>query len=349
MKPDFSEAVLEEIVVHRVGSHAEDEGVQLTDSPLGELDADSLSLLRHYFLKSFKSEEFFGFHHESDLTLNETYNYVDEVFEDPDKLYLQSVKIAKHLYEESTHPNIKPGELYVAYFSYVLLGEERVDAVGIFKSESRQSYLKVFLKDGEADVDSDQGIDINKLDKGCIIFNSRKDMGYRVLVVDQTNKGQEAHYWKEDFLRVKPFQDNFLHTKNVMNLAKTFIEKELDKEYEVDKVDKIDLMNRSSKYMERNDTFRIDTFQEEVFQEPEFIDSFQQYKQKFNEEEEVGTFDEFEISKSAYKGNKKFFKSVVKLDKNFHIYIHGNRELVEKGFDPEKGKNFYLLYYDNES
>ena len=34
------------------------------------------------------------------------------------------------------------------------------------------------------------------------------------------------------------------------------------------------------------------------------------------------------------------------LDRNFHIYVHGNRNLLEQGED-EKGK-FYKVYYQEE-
>lgn len=37
-------------------------------------------------------------------------------------------------------------------------------------------------------------------------------------------------------------------------------------------------------------------------------------------------------------------KSVIKLDKNFHIYIHGRRDKIQEGEDG-KGK-FIKLYYD---
>lgn len=40
------------------------------------------------------------------------------------------------------------------------------------------------------------------------------------------------------------------------------------------------------------------------------------------------------------------FKSVIKLDKNYHIYIHGDRQLIEQGED-NKGK-FYKVYYKEE-
>ncbi|MDD4067910.1 MAG: nucleoid-associated protein, partial [Bacteroidales bacterium] len=54
----------------------------------------------------------------------------------------------------------------------------------------------------------------------------------------------------------------------------------------------------------------------------------------------------FNISDSAVKKQARVFKSVIKLDKNFHIYVHGDRKLIEQGQD-EKGK-FYKVYYNEE-
>jgi hypothetical protein len=42
------------------------------------------------------------------------------------------------------------------------------------------------------------------------------------------------------------------------------------------------------------------------------------------------------------------FKSILKLDKNFHIYIHGRQDLIERGFDEAKGKHFYKVYFEQE-
>ena len=54
----------------------------------------------------------------------------------------------------------------------------------------------------------------------------------------------------------------------------------------------------------------------------------------------------FGISDSAVKKQARSYKSVIKLDRNFHIYVHGNRNLLEQGED-EKGK-FYKVYYEEE-
>ena len=59
-------------------------------------------------------------------------------------------------------------------------------------------------------------------------------------------------------------------------------------------------------------------------------------------------FENFEISSNAVKETKKKFKSVLKLDKNFSVYIHGNRDYVVKGFDEERQMNYYQLYFNDE-
>ena len=63
-------------------------------------------------------------------------------------------------------------------------------------------------------------------------------------------------------------------------------------------------------------------------------------------ERDIRIEDEFGISDSAVKKQARSYKSVIKLDRNFHIYVHGNRNLLEQGED-EKGK-FYKVYYQEE-
>ena len=58
--------------------------------------------------------------------------------------------------------------------------------------------------------------------------------------------------------------------------------------------------------------------------------------------------DAFEISDYAVKKQSRVFKSIIKLDKNFHIYVHGDKNKIEKGTDHE-GRKYYILYYDDES
>ena len=341
----FKEAQLEQLAIHYIGNSSDEEGMQLSKE-LVSVDADITSLLKSYFLKPFKEQGSFTFHHESDINLNEVFHYASAIFDDPDSLFLQSINIAKHLYESSSHPNIKPGELYITYFDECIINGEVVEVLGLFKSESKEKYIKVFSNNGNYDVNSDEGININKLDKGCLIFNTERDSGYRVAIVDNTNKSSEAQYWMSQFLNLKPNEDSYYHTKNYISLCKDFAEEAFP---EADKVDKIDLVNNTVEFFSKKEAFNIEEFNNEVMQEESMIEKFQNYRETFQETNDVPSYDEFEISKPSLKQSKKNIKSVIKLDKNFHVYVHGNRQNIVRGFDEQLEMNTYTLYFKEEN
>ncbi len=342
---NFKEAQLEQLAIHFIGNAADEEGMNLSKQ-LVQVDADITTLLKSYFLKPFKEQELYTFHHGSDLELNEIFHYASAIFDDPASLYLQSINIAKHLYESSSHPNIKPGELYISYFDECVINGEVVEVLGIFKSENKDTYLKVYPQGEGYGLEGEQGININKLDKGCLIFNTEKESGYRVAVIDNTNKSSEAQYWLTQFLNIRPNEDSYYHTKNYISLCKEFAEEAFP---EADKVDKIDMVNNAVEFFSKKESFNIEEFNNEVMQDETMIEKFQSYKNTFQETNDVPAFDEFDISKQAVKRSKRFIKSVIKLDKNFHVYVHGNRQNIVRGFDEQLNMNTYTLYFKEES
>jgi hypothetical protein len=223
-----------------------------------------------------------------------------------------------------------------------------VDAVGLFKSESRETYLKVYPLNGAFEIGHDDGININKLDKGCLIFNQDKAEGYACAVVDNLSKGEEARYWRDDFLQVKPRSDDFHNTTAVMNLCRKFVKEKLPQEFETSRADQVDLLNRSMNFLKQNEDFEMDEFNEQVLNSPDLINSFTSFKNQLSGETEFNIPENFTISENAVKKQSKFMKSVIKLDKNFHIYIHGDRQMVDKGFDATRGLNYYQLYFEEE-
>ena len=129
-----------------------------------------------------------------------------------------------------------------------------------------------------------------------------------------------------------------------MTITKSFITESLPEQFEIEKADQIDLLNRSANYFKNKEEFTMQEFEHEVLQDKQVIDAFQSY----DKGELFGINRGFEISQQAVKRQAKIFKSVLKLDRNFHVYIHGNRELIERGED-ETGRKFYKLYYKEES
>ena len=343
---NFPYTNIRHLSVHRVGNRTADEGVYCTKAGV-EISTGLHDLLLNYFLTPFKSTEYFHLYHEESLFSNEVYAAVQRIFEQPNRLHAQSVLLAKYLYEQSTHPKIKSGELYVAYLADCVVDGEAVDAIGLFKSENKEPFLKVEQDDENFVMESELGINLQKLDKGCIIFNTERDKGYMVAVVDNSSRGAEASFWIDDFLHLCQRKDEYYNTRNVLTLCKNFVNNELPQQFEVSKADQADFLNRSVKFFKENDNFDMDEFANEVIAQPDVIRSFNKYKMEYEKDFDIDIVDNFAISDNAVKKEARVFKSVIKLDKNFHIYVHGNRELIERGTD-EKGK-FYKVYYKEEN
>ncbi|PTS99093.1 hypothetical protein DBR11_13275 [Pedobacter sp. HMWF019] len=347
----FSEASLAELSIHRIGNKSEDEFYVLSEQSLVIEDEQLKNLLLQYFLGPYgKVNEIYRFFHPNeDLNLNEVYHFAESIFEKGERFHDNSQQLAKYLYEISNHPKIKSGELYVAYFENVQIEGELHDAIGIFKSENKETYLKVYPENSGFNVSYEQeAINISKLDKGCLIINTEKEQGYKIAVIDQTNRSAEAVYWKDEFLKLRIRNDNYHQTSNVLGVYKNFVTQKLDEDFEISKADKIDLLNRSIKYFKEKDSFDLDEFSSEVIANAEGIESFKNYKKSYEEEFDTAIPDSFDISDAAVKKQARDYKSVLKLDKNFHIYIHGNKELIEKGFDDDKSMNYYKVYFREE-
>jgi hypothetical protein len=345
---DYTNCIIEQIAVHNVGNKTNDEDLQLSKNLIDFSDGNLDELLLSYFLKPFPDTEYYNFtFSDDDFKLNPLFNYTKDIFEDPDCFHISSIKIAKHLYEVSNHPNIKSGDLFIAKFSNILIDNQSFETIGIFKSENQQVFLKVDRNADDFILNHEDGINIEKLDKGCLIFNTDQANGYKIAIVDKSNKSTEAQYWKELFLNLKPCSDNYHHTKDFLDIAKNYVTKQVSEEFEIGKTDKIDILNRSVDYFKSHDSFNKTEFETEVFNNEELIESFRKFDNSYRETNEMSVVEDFEISAQAVKKQARAFKSVLKLDKNFHIYIHGDKSKIESGVEND-GRKFYKIYYDTE-
>jgi hypothetical protein len=102
-------------------------------------------------------------------------------------------------------------------------------------------------------------------------------------------------------------------------------------------------------YFKTKEQFNLQEFADEVIHHPEVVDSFMDYKRHFESNRKYVIDEEFDIHLAAVKKQQKVFKSVLKLDKNFHVYIHGRQDLLERGYDETVGKKYYKLYFDEEA
>ncbi|MFT5969597.1 MAG: hypothetical protein ACI8ZO_000086 [Flavobacteriales bacterium] len=333
---NFSDVSITNTIVHRIGNKAKGEDVRVSDRTV-EQDENLDKAMKRFFLNSFREEQQgHRFFHEMGLDMNEVYRCAQNLFDEQD-FVKNSQQIAQHLFKQTRNAAIKAGDLFVAYFEGIELDDEVYHGIGIFKSESKNLFLGV---DGW-DIGVYEGIGLNKQDKGCLIIDTEEEEGYKCFLYEAG--GVETEYWRNDFLSLSPIEDSYANTYEFMSKCKTFLTTDIKADVEVDRATQINLVKDTVEYFQLNDTFRMEDFKEKVLVEDETIESFDRYISDNKIEQ-----NEFEIAPNAVKKQKRKFKSVLKLDTNFHIYIHGNRDLIEYGIDEETGKKFYKVYFEEE-
>lgn len=342
-------AIIASLSVHLVGNKVADPVPDLSAAPL-QLNDITSEVLKNYFTAPFsRLNGFETFFHPSSLEYNVCYNLAGKIFEGEMELHEASKELAGWLYEQSGSHFIKKGEFFVVSFTDVIVDGMNVDAVGLFKSENKEKFIKVGGSGNTLSLEVEEGMYVNKMDKGCLVFNMDKETGYRVMSIDNTNKGAEARYWIHDFLGLRPAADAFHTTETVMDMARLYIQDNLQEEFDVSKVNKADYLNRSADYFKNRETYQEEEFVQEVFRHPEVVDSYNRFKSQYQQNADIELQSEFEISRPAAKKKFAGFRSVLKLDKNFHVYIHGDTSLIENGYDEGRGMKYYRFYYENEA
>jgi len=341
---------IDKMFLHKVGNKARNEEMILSDKPY-ELDDEMHALLKEYFLKPFreKEEEYYKFTHEVDVEFNDIFCAVEEIFKGNEHA-ANGFAITTKLYNQANHPHIKSGEVYICQLSNILYDNERVDAIGIFKSEIKQDFLQ--FKDEEDHIEAilQQGVNLAKLDKGALILNVEAEDGYRILTVDQ-NK-YDTKYWLENFLNIQEAEDANFHTKNYLKFCRDFA-KDVVLPAE-DKQQEIMFMNRAVNHFASNDEFQEDSFLNEVLENPNLIPEFKNYKEERAPKYKIEDLSDFAVSNQAVTNARKKYKSVIELDTNVTIKMdfinpESAEKYIEKGWDEERQMYYYLVYFNSEN
>ncbi len=340
---EFNDATISKIVFHRIST--EDENSILSDNVFEIANKVDEETLKRIFLKSFQANAVtYEFTHDVDVELNVLLKISSSIQQGEDFL-AKSINIHQHLKAVSKHPNIKDGDLFIVHFHDIKLDNKYHDALGIYKIENKESFIETTAQsNGQIGFGFRKGIGSKRLDKACLIIFTEQP--YTVLVID--NNRTETDYWQNEFIKVGLRNDNVNITNQFLTLTKNFVTQQFPTEFEVSKADQIDLLNRSVEYFKSHENFDKEEFEEEVFQDKGLINSFRNFDANYRDVNAIEIAEDFTISSQAVKKMARVFKSVIKLDKNFHIYIHGDRNLIEQGID-EDGRKFYKIYFNEES
>jgi len=347
---NFSQSRIKHLIIHEIGNKIRDEKLFLS-SKIQRIEENFENVLLNYFLKSFiTNEEMHNFYHNSNLDLNEIYSYSKTNFEEKNELSFieNSQNIAKHLYEFTLHPKIIRGELIIVEIEDVIYDDKSINLLGIFKSENKDSFLKVIRDSDNIKLQDDKGINISKIEKGCLILNHAQEDGFGVLNIDNNN--QSTEYWTNKFLNIRPVKNSSHKTKEIIKICKVFSDEILSSKY--DNEVEFSFNNDYINYFEDNDTYDADSFASTIFKDDQIKNEFFTFHESNKESFDIDLKDSFEVSHTDVKKEKKKIKNIIKLDTNLELKVLLNKDdgtkNIEKGFDDEKGMSYYKIYFNEE-
>ena len=348
IKLRFPAAVVTRLFLAKVGNPVREEPLQ-TSKQAFDVDEEEREVLTPLFLKPFRNLMAHRFQHHSSLDKHEMNQLAGAIFAAPSRLLEHGTDIARRLYSKSNHPNIKSGDLCLSLIDDVEIEGRMTNALCILKSETVMPFLSISAEDGDLKLHTEEGINPEKIDKGCLIINHWPEQGYYVLTFDRS--GGESRFWVRDFLGLQAVPDSAFLTSTYAELAMAAVRQELEPTAPPE------VSGRAAgevvAYFDEHENFDLQEFEERVLKTPEAVAHFAGERQKLEEERGQPLQTNFEISPKDVKKVKKQAQAVVKLDTGFEIHIKpevvsGAEWLLERGEDDAKGMKFIKLYYNED-
>lgn len=333
-------------VVQRVGNKSKGDGVSFSSEETSMIEAEPL--ITALISSAFKFNDIKKFDFVGGLDLNPVYRFASSIFDDNNSLVANANNLAKYLYEQSVHPSIKIGEFYVILFRNCEVEGELVDALGLFKSESQDSILRIVNDGKKLSVYPEKGMSLKKLDEGCIVFNKNKNDGYIVATLDYSRRTKNVDYWKDSFLHVISPNDDYHQTIDVINLFKDFALSDVVSNCSMSRSEIAVMINKCIDVLSDDDNISIDSLSHQVFKDESLQAKFFKFKSEFEEKHRVNFPETIQLSVDALRKKATGKLTKIKLDKNFELNICNLGEMLERGFDKERGLNYYKLWFENE-
>lgn len=348
MTVNFNKAAITALALAKVGNPQRGESLKTSKDlcQFGEQDKDMLTLA---FTKPFRNLDRYCFHHTSSLELNEMYSYAGTIFDQEDRFLAYGRKIARHLYDQTKHPNIKSGDLCIAYITGIQVDGAPCSAISIVKSESLFPFLEISDKDGDLHLTTHNGIYPEKIDKGCLVINHDRDEGCVVYTFDKS--GADTNFWVRDFLGARARKDDDFKTKQYANMCVQFAEEGLPGDVPTE--ERYRVANDALQYMQEREQFDGNHFQDEVLREPSLVENFNTFKSQFTDEDGEPIADNFAISKQQAKKAGSKIKGVLKLDTGVVMrftpdFAERESDVLERGYDEEMKMKYVKVFYNDE-
>ena len=186
-----------------------------------------------------------------------------------------------------------------------------------------EPFLSISSRHGDLKITTEHGINPEKIDKGCLIFNAFEKTGYYVLTFDRA--GAHSRFWLRDFLGVRLITDDAVLTNQYADLAVSFLQSGDASGGEPageDVARQTVAAKRAMNYFDTKDQFSMQEFEEEVLRkDPEMVARFKEHKARFEEEAGLPLKETFGISRTGVAKVKKKVGGVMKFDTGVEVRL----------------------------
>jgi hypothetical protein len=329
------------ISIHKINETAE---IMFGRVPNLLMEGTENHILARVLLKGFNRDAPYRFSKQKNGEIPALENIVNELSGNKDEFINFSMGIAR---EWAANYHDEPGEhdLILCQFLNIQTGDEINTAYGIFYIDTLEKFLQVIRTNNEISIQLNEGINLKKIND-CALMIPGLNGKPAELFFKQPDYGYKKDLFTYRFLKATPVHNNFYNTASHLDILKAYVDHELEDEAPLDKIEKI---SRSADYFTSHDHFDQNEYDTAIFEDSDHKAAFDRFREQYAMDNDIRIVDEFEISPTAVKKNFRRIRSVIKLDRNFHVYVHGNRENIIRGYDAERGKHFYQLFFDEEN
>lgn len=318
-----------------VGNKTRGEGLSAA-SVLADV-SESSEFLTKLVEKSFAMDDLKRFSYIESVELNPVYQFVSKMFDDKEAFLKQSVNIATFLYDQSVHPNIRNGELYVLLLECEYK-KETVEAIAILKSEKKDPFLATDNDGREISVRTIYGTGLKGLDKGCLVLNVERENGYVVGTVDNTNNGSDAQYWTDSFLHVTNCDDDYHETVKLTEMLTAFSKQVAEQNAAEGAV----VAKKATELLKKGEAVQVEELTDKICATDEQREQFVTFRQEF-EDAHGEIADEVNVVAKAASRKPVTRMNMLRIGDVFEVKVLTPEARMEQGKD-DAGR-YWKLYW----
>lgn len=332
---------IDKVTIQVVGNKTLGDGISFANNTT---DCSDIFLhIKTLLTNTFKVQEEKRFDFVGALDLNPVYKFSSAIFDDLELFISQSQNLARYLYDQSLHPNIKSGDFFVIHGLFSV-DDINKDGLVFLKSENKEVLISTRNDGKNITATPVYGMSLRKLDKGCIILNDCRDEGYRVLTIDKTNNGTDAHYWTESFLHVVDRNDDFHSTLQLNDMCTGFL-RHIQKNESVQDCAKV--AKNVSSLFSSGKSLTFEQFENALAPTEDMKQQLVTYKQQYENQHGALPTAFIPVS-SAIKRKPVNRMNSFKAGSDFEIKILNPNAEILSGYDEERGMRYYKLYLNEE-